>query len=137
MRRTHLASRHLKPILYRAALMRLARRCDLDFARLLHAYEKCGDGSIREGSRIRLGDGKVYVVERGDLLEGVTLHTFRHTHVSALLMMGLDIETIAERLGHEDATITLAIYAHMMPGRDREAAKAMDRFTDRLAASRQ
>src|SRR5690606_4494943 len=117
----------------------LARRrgLDLDPETLLDLYEQSGGGPIREGDTIRVGDGKVYTVERADLLEGVTLHSFRHTHASALLAMGLDAETIAERLGHEDATITMSIYAHMMPGRDEEAAKAMDAFAARLAVDRQ
>jgi len=59
-------------------------------------------------------------------LDGVTLHTFRHTHASLLIAAGEDIKTVSRRLGHEKITITLQTYGHLMPGRDEEAANAMD-----------
>lgn len=59
-------------------------------------------------------------------LEGVTLHTFRHTHASMLIFAGVDIKTVSRRLGHESITITLETYGHLLPGQDERAAAAMD-----------
>lgn len=127
-RRTHVASRHLKPVLHRAALVRLAWRCELDPERLLKVYEECGGGPVRAGDKIRYVDGHTYVVEKGDLMDDVSLHTFRHTHASVLILMGVDIKTVSARLGHENVEFTYATYVHLMPGQDEGAAKAMDRF---------
>jgi len=60
-------------------------------------------------------------------LEGVTLHTFRHTHASMLIAAGVDIKTVQRRLGHENVTITLQTYGHLLPGQDERAAEVIDR----------
>lgn len=54
---------------------------------------------------------------------GVTLHTLRHFSASVLVASGRDVRTIAGRLGHADVTTTLRVYAHMVEGRDRDAAE--------------
>lgn len=61
-------------------------------------------------------------------LEGVTLHTFRHTHASILIYQGVDIKAISRRLGHENITMTLQTYGHLLPGQDERAAEAMNEF---------
>ena len=53
------------------------------------------------------------------------LHDLRHTHASVLLADGVPVKVVSERLGHANATITLGVYQHVMPGMGREAA---DRF---------
>lgn len=52
----------------------------------------------------------------------VSLHTLRHFSASMLIASGRDVRTIAGRLGHSDATTTLRVYAHMVEGRDQDAA---------------
>ena len=58
------------------------------------------------------------------LPEGTTFHKLRHTHATWLLVGGADMRTVQERLGHADVRTTLALYAHVLPGRDRAAAEA-------------
>jgi integrase len=41
-----------------------------------------------------------------------TFHDVRHTHASALIAQGWDIEEISARPGHEDVAITMRTYAH-------------------------
>jgi integrase len=53
---------------------------------------------------------------------GVSLHTLRHFSASMLIASGRDVQTIAGRLGHSDASTTLRVYAHMVEGRDQDAA---------------
>lgn len=60
-------------------------------------------------------------------LEGVTLHSFRHTHASLLIFAGEDPKTVQRRLGHENITMTLQTYGHLLPGQDERAADAVDR----------
>ena len=43
-----------------------------------------------------------------------------------LLAEGVDLSTVAGLLGHADAKITLAIYAHALPNAKRDAAAKMD-----------
>jgi integrase len=55
-------------------------------------------------------------------IEGLTLHSLRHFSASMLIASGRDVRTIAGRLGHSDASTTLRVYAHMIEGRDQDAA---------------
>jgi integrase len=55
-------------------------------------------------------------------IQGVTLHTLRHFSAGMLIASGCDVRTIAGRLGHVDATTTMRAYAHMVEGRDQDAA---------------
>jgi integrase len=56
-------------------------------------------------------------------LEGVSLHSLRHTHASELLSKGVPIPTVAKRLGHANANVTLSIYAHALEADEVAAAK--------------
>ena len=49
----------------------------------------------------------------------IRLHDLRHTHASHLLMAGINVKVVSERLG-----FTLDTYAHVMPGQQAEAAAA-------------
>ncbi len=66
-------------------------------------------------------------------VEGLTLHSLRHFSASMLIASGRDVRTIAGRLGHSDASTTLRVYAHMVEGRDQDAA---DYLGSLLAAGR-
>lgn len=55
-------------------------------------------------------------------VKGMSLHTLRHFSASMLIASGRDVRTIAGRLGHSDATTTLRVYAHVVEGRDQDAA---------------
>jgi integrase len=59
-------------------------------------------------------------------IEGVSLHSLRHTHASELLSSGVPIATVAKRLGHANANVTLSIYAHAIEADERAAAKIWD-----------
>ena len=60
------------------------------------------------------------------LPDGTSFHTLRHTHATYLLYRGVDMRTVSERLGHSKVSTTMDIYAHVLPGRDAEAAAAFD-----------
>lgn len=65
------------------------------------------------------------------LPKGTSLHTLRHTHGSHLIAAGMEITAVAERLGHSSPRVTHDIYAHMIPGRDDEAARLWDKYQGR------
>jgi len=52
----------------------------------------------------------------------ITIHDLRHTHASLLLAAGEPVKTVSERLGHASVTVTLGVYAHVMPGDQKRAA---------------
>ncbi|HUP75645.1 MAG TPA: hypothetical protein VM282_21585 [Acidimicrobiales bacterium] len=41
---------------------------------------------------------------------------------TAMLARGVPVVTVSERLGHARASTTLNVYAHSIPGADRDAA---------------
>lgn len=44
----------------------------------------------------------------------ITAHGLRHTHASILIMKGVNIMTVSERLGHKDISITQDTYTHLL-----------------------
>ncbi len=62
-----------------------------------------------------------------------SFHSLRHTHASILLANGMDLKTIAERLGHANESLTLKIYSHLMPGRDQAAAQTIAAIDRRMS----
>lgn len=52
----------------------------------------------------------------------ITFHGLRHTAATLMLKEGIPIKVVAERLGHKKITITLDIYAHVLPSMQRDAA---------------
>lgn len=52
----------------------------------------------------------------------IRLHDLRHFAATQLLASGVDVRTVAGRLGHANAATTLNIYSHFVPAADRAAA---------------
>ena len=70
-------------------------------------------------------------------LEGVSLHSLRHSYASIAISSGVPIPADSERLGHADQNITLAIYSHALPADKRAASKVWSNaMADVIAASR-
>lgn len=63
-----------------------------------------------------------------DTLPVIRLHDLRHTHATILLLAGVPVHVVSQRLGHASPSITLSIYAHVMPGNQREAADLFARL---------
>jgi integrase len=57
-----------------------------------------------------------------DAPPAIRLHDLRHTHATLLLAARVPVKVVSERLGHASVTITMEIYAHVMPGMQSEAA---------------
>ncbi len=55
-------------------------------------------------------------------LRHVRLHDLRHFVATELLTAGIDLRTVANRLGHARTSTTLDIYWAWVPARDRDAA---------------
>ena len=60
-------------------------------------------------------------------LPHVHLHSLRHFAATELLGTGVNARDAADRLGHADPSMTLRVYAHSTPDRQRRAAETGDR----------
>jgi integrase len=68
------------------------------------------------------------------LPKGTSLHTLRHSHGSHLLAAGMELPAVSARLGHSNPYVTATVYAHVLTGRDDEAAKIWDEFQKRKSS---
>jgi len=60
----------------------------------------------------------------------VRLHDLRHFTATQLIGAGVDVRTVAGRLGHSDPSVTLRVYSHALEERDRAAAAEMGGMLD-------
>jgi integrase len=80
-----------------------------------------------KGRRTRADAGARNEVDGEVVLHAPTFHDLRHTHGSALIAQGGDIEEVSARLGHRDTAITQRIYVHAF-----DAANRSDERRERL-----
>lgn len=99
----------------------------------LAEYPAAADGLVFHTSTGRpLGHeqyaGRVFRVtaRRLGLPEGTSTHDLRHHFASVLLAAGQSVVAVAELLGHENATLVLTTYGHLLPGGDDVARRAVD-----------
>lgn len=57
-------------------------------------------------------------------LPQIRLHDVRHSYATALLKADVPTKVVSERLGHANPGITIALYQHVIPGMDADAANA-------------
>jgi integrase len=57
----------------------------------------------------------------------VRFHDLRHTHASNLLSQGQSLKAVSQRLVHANPNMTLRVYAHVMPGDDKQLAAGVER----------
>ena len=66
------------------------------------------------------------LLKAGGLPTELRFHDLRHIAASLSLGNGVSITTVSQMLGHSDAATTLRVYAHAIPGAQREAAKTLN-----------
>jgi integrase len=69
-----------------------------------------------------------------DALPMIRLHDLRHTHATILLLAGVPVHVVSQRLGHASPVVTLSVYAHVMPGGQQEAADLFARLVREAGA---
>ena len=62
----------------------------------------------------------------------IRVHDLRHSHASLLIDLGCSPVLISQRLGHDNVTTTMNVYAHMFPDRQNELA---DKLQDLLTGT--
>ena len=58
-------------------------------------------------------------------LPDIRLYDLRHTSATLLLLEGVHVKIVSERLGHADVTLTLNTYSHVLPDMQRDATVAI------------
>lgn len=90
-----------------------------------------------DGSLFITNTGEVYgreyygalfkaAVKRAGLPSETTSHDLRHHYATVLLAAGESVVAVAERLGHENATLVLKTYGHLMPNSEDRTRRAVD-----------
>jgi integrase len=83
-------------------------------------------GRPLDGNNVRARSFKA-LLKRAEL-PPMRFHNLRHGAASLLLAEGVNVKVISEMLGHADVTVTLKVYAHLLPGMGEQAASTMDRL---------
>lgn len=65
-------------------------------------------------------------VRAAELPADTTTHDLRHHFASVLLAAGESVVAVAEWLGHDNATLVLQVYGHLMAGSEDRMRKAID-----------
>lgn len=73
-----------------------------------------------------LRDFKAVLKEAG--LRDIRFHDLRHTAASIMLRNGIPLVEVSRYLGHSSPSITLNLYAHLLPGGLENTAKMMDKL---------
>lgn len=68
------------------------------------------------------------VVEMSSITKKVTTHTLRHTHISILAQLGINLKAIQERVGHTDYKTTLDIYTHVTDKMAQDMMNKLENF---------
>jgi integrase len=79
-----------------------------------------GWGQIDYARRLR------WAVEASGLPKGTTSHDLRHHYASVLLAAGESVVAVAERLGHDSATLVLTTYGHLLPDSEERTRRVLD-----------
>jgi len=64
----------------------------------------------------------------------IRFHDLRHTAATLMLLGGVNIKVVSERLGHASIEITLSTYAHVLPNMQTEAAEKMNVLWNQVRA---
>lgn len=71
---------------------------------------------------LRVGELLGLTVDDVDFLR----RDLRHHYASVLLAAGESVVAVAERLGHENATLVLTTYGHLLPDSEERTRRAVD-----------
>jgi integrase len=95
------------------------------------AYEDAGGILFTQENGSRLSPNavsKAFLRAQAGLgLPRISLHSTRHSHATILLRDGVPVHIVAKRLGHKDPSVTLNVYADVIPDDDTSAVDVFSR----------
>lgn len=75
------------------------------------------------------------LLEKIGVSEKFKFHDLRHTHATLLLLKGVAVKVVSERLGHSTIAMTQDTYAHILPEMQEKAVEALEGiFTSKIKA---
>lgn len=66
------------------------------------------------------------ILDRTSIKKNATPDIFRHTHISMLTEVGVDLPTIMKRVGNEDIETTINIYTHITNKMKKDASNKVE-----------
>lgn len=97
---------------------------------LLKEYKEKFDGKFIFGGDSPLSENKLTkrIKKYSELADipRIRIHDFRHSHASYLISQGVDIVSVAKRLGHSDIKQTLNTYAHLLDLKESDTLNALN-----------
>ncbi len=105
--------------------------CELSPLAFVFSYEVDGSKSWYPDSVSRTF---ARLCRKAGLRQGARLHDLRHYVATHLLASGVDVRTVAGRLGHRNASTTLNVYSHFLAEADRDAANVLGKIFDDAVA---
>ena len=69
-----------------------------------------------------LGERSFLKLVKAANVRPIVFHGLRHTCATLMLRTGEPVHVVAQRLGHSDASITMRVYAHVLPDMQQSAA---------------
>jgi integrase len=72
-----------------------------------------------------------YQRQKAGITSPLTMRSLRHYVATTLIGAGVDVRTVAGRLGHTNPAMTLSVYAAFLPENDRAAADLLAEIRDR------
>lgn len=72
-----------------------------------------------------------HALRQSGVEKAATVHTLRHSYATHLLEAGVNLRVIQAYLGHASPTTT-AIYTHLTPKTDAQAAESIERVLENL-----
>lgn len=82
------------------------------------------NGEPLHGHNITQGNLRRVLKKAG--LPRIRFHDLRHCHATHMLRQGENPKVVQERLGHSTPAFTLAVYSHVLPGMQNEAARRLE-----------
>jgi integrase len=67
---------------------------------------------------------------RAELPKKIRFYDLRHTTAILLLLLGINIKVVSERLGHASIAVTLEAYIHVLPEMSRGTGERLQAFLD-------
>ncbi len=84
-------------------------------------------------NNVHVGNHLKNLLSYTNIKKNVPPHFFRHSHVSMMTEAGIDLQSIMERVGHDNVNTTLKIYTHITNKmREKTAVKLKGMFDDIL-----
>jgi integrase len=84
----------------------------------------CKENGVPPNNEVVLDDMR-RVLKRAALPANVRFHDLRHFVATYLFAQGEPVKLVSDQLGHSNATTTLNVYAHVLPGGRRAAIEKM------------